>query len=300
MTLPSFQQPELLLEVMGTSAHIAVRGGPQRVAQVTADRLRELEGRWSRFLPDSEVSQLNQAMGKPVRVTPETLRLLSVAVEAWHRTGGAFDPTIYEALVALGYDRTFDDIRPIPEAASQFPAPGCGGIEIDFANSAVRLPLGVHFDPGGIGKGLAADIAVAEAMALGADGALVDIGGDVRTAGVGPNRGYWSVSIDEPGGIEGTTVVVGQGAVASSTTKRRCWSVGGSQAHHLLDPATGSSMQTPWGFVTTIAGEAWWADAATKALMLNGPEAPLPGVAARLVAHDGSQVLLGDFAGFIR
>ncbi len=301
MTLPTSQPTELLLEVMGTSAHIAVRGGPQRVAQVTASRLRELEGRWSRFLPDSELSQLNRALGKPVRVSRETLRLLAVAVEAWHRTGGAFDPTILEALVALGYDRTFDEIRPLPEATQQLPAPGCADIEIDFTNSVARLPLGVQFDPGGIGKGLAADIAAAEATALGADGALVDIGGDIRMIGRGPYQGRWSIQVEHaPHRQDPTRVMIGEGAIASSTTRKRCWKVGSREMHHLVDPTTGGPMRTPWTFVTVIAGEAWWAESATKALLLNGPNAVPPNVAARLVAEDGSETLVGDFESFVR
>src|SRR4029078_51858 len=51
---------------------------------------------------------------------------------------------------------------------------------------AVRLPAGTGFDPGGIGKGLAADIVVDEIRADGADGVCVNPGGDVRVDGPSP------------------------------------------------------------------------------------------------------------------
>ena len=53
----------------------------------------------------------------------------------------------------------------------------------DDGCTPVRLLDGVGFDPGGIGKGLAADLVATAAVDLGADGAMVSLGGDLRVAG---------------------------------------------------------------------------------------------------------------------
>lgn len=93
-----------------------------------------LEDLWSRFIPTSEISRLNRARGRAVRVAPETRLLVRRAVEAWQSTSGRFDPTVYEALVAAGYDRTFDRIAVAaegPEPVRAAPAPGCAGITVD-------------------------------------------------------------------------------------------------------------------------------------------------------------------------
>ena len=295
------RQAEQRIDVMGTTAHIVVRGGSDGGMQEAANRLQELEGLWSRFEEDSEVSRLNRAMGRPVPVSQDTLRLFSVAVEAWRRTGGSFDPSIHDALVGLGYDRTFSEIRPSNPPRAPLASPGCEGIEIDAERSLVRLPLGVRFDAGGIGKGLAADIVAEEVMATGVDGVVVNVGGDLRIIGEGPHRGWWTVDIDEPAsGVPAIRVAVGRAAIATSTKTRRRWAVGSKEAHHLIDPATGESMTSKWVMVTAVAGSAWWAEAATKALMLKGPGGLPSGISARLVGTDGSVSTLGEFDRFVK
>ena len=63
----------------------------------------------------------------------------------------------------------------------------------------MRLPAGSGFDPGGIGKGLAADIVSAELLAAGARGACVNLGGDLRVTGEAPGGGTWTVAVEHPG-----------------------------------------------------------------------------------------------------
>src|SRR2546428_658254 len=63
---------------------------------------------------------------------------------------------------------------------------------------AVRLPVGTGFDPGGIGKGLAADSVVDELRADGAAGVCVNIGGDVRVEGDSPSGEAWTVAVEHP------------------------------------------------------------------------------------------------------
>lgn len=286
---------------MGTTAHVVVRGGDDGIVGEAAAQLLAFEALWSRFIPTSDVSRLNQAMGEPVKVSEPTVRLVAAAIEAWKHTGGAFDPTVYDSLVGLGYNRTFSQIRPPTDSRPQHASPGCNGIEIDSRRSRVRLPRGVRFDPGGIGKGLAADLVAGHVMASGASGVVVNVGGDLCTRGSGIHDGWWLVEIDEPAtGARSVRVLMDNAALASSTPSKRRWPVGPTEAHHLIDPATGNPAETQWALVTAIAGEAWWAEAATKALILNGPRALPAGVSACMVGRDGSSVYLGDFSRFVR
>ena len=191
---------ELEFRVMGTTAHVLVVAGSADAAHAgterARERLHELEARWSRFVPTSEVSVLNGAGGSPVMVSADTRLLVERAVEGWQRTGGRFDPTVLDAMVALGYDRDFDEIdRATPTPVTTIPAPGCAGIVVDQIVGAVRLPRGVHFDPGGIGKGLAADLVAEELMRAGAHGVCVNVGGDLRVEGESPDGGDWVVDL---------------------------------------------------------------------------------------------------------
>jgi thiamine biosynthesis lipoprotein len=157
---------------MGTDVHVVVQGDPWLVV-VARRRVADLESRWSRFLPDSEISRLNRAAGQPVVVSSETARLLRAAIEGWQRTEGLYDPTILGDLIRAGYDSTFTDL-----AESRLDAPHShwrrGANAIDVGDGQARLPNGVAFDPGGIGKGLTADIVATELVEQGATSVLID------------------------------------------------------------------------------------------------------------------------------
>ncbi len=58
------------------------------------DLLDRYEQCWSRFLPDSDISRLNNAQGRPVEVDPSTITLVAAMVEGWQRTDGRFDPSV--------------------------------------------------------------------------------------------------------------------------------------------------------------------------------------------------------------
>ena len=151
---------ELRFRAMGSDAHVVVVGGRPGLLAVAQRRIEDLERRWSRFLPDSEISALNEHAGSFVAVSAETIELVTRSLDAYLLTDGWFDPTVYGALIRAGYDRTLDAVREDPRR-------GCSGLQkgaerILVAADAVALPSGTGFDPGGIGKGLAADIVVDE------------------------------------------------------------------------------------------------------------------------------------------
>ena len=72
---------ERRFQAMGTQCHIIING-PDHLAETAEGRVRDLEQRWSRFLPDSEVSLLNAAAGAWQDVSTETLTLLLRSVRA--------------------------------------------------------------------------------------------------------------------------------------------------------------------------------------------------------------------------
>ena len=90
------------------------------------------------------------------------------------------------------------------------------------------------------------------------------------------------------------------GAVATSTTLRRRWTVDGEDRHHLIDPGTGSPVRDgPRRRSTVIAGSAWVAEVLAKAVLLRGSAHPFDLIgglsvdalavddAGRLVASEG-------------
>jgi FAD:protein FMN transferase len=284
---------ETRVPVMGAEAHIVCLGARAGTLQRGVEALHELERRWSRFRPDSEISRLNAAGGRPVAVSPATTTLVSLAVEGWQATGGRYDPTVLDAMIAAGYDRSFSDLHSdSPTSATPAgPTPGCDGMTVDHDRGIVQLPPAVHLDPGGIGKGLAADLVAAMLRADGAAGALVNVGGDIRVIGEAPPAG-WGVDVDLPG-IGDTRLALRDAGVATSGTHRRRWRRDGTERHHLVDPVTGSSAVIPFVGATVVAGSAWWAEILTKAVLLAGSVDD----AARTVAGAGAAGLLVDHHG---
>jgi FAD:protein FMN transferase len=274
---------------MGTHVDLLAVGAPSGVLAAARSRLADLEVRWSRFLPDSEISALNLAAGRPIKVAPETLTLLALAVLGWQATAGRFDPTILDALEAAGYDRSFDQLpagqhdadsaRPAPG-----PAPGLAGIRIDAQAGTVTLPAGVRLDLGGIAKGYAADLLCAQLRAGGAAGVCVNVGGDLRVSGTAPRGGPWTIAVPHPHGGQAATLQLTEGAAATSSPLQRAWHAGGRPAHHLVDPHTGRPAQTGILQVTVVAAEAWRAEVAAKAAFLAGLPDALP-LATRLNAE---------------
>jgi thiamine biosynthesis lipoprotein len=255
---------------MGSDAHVVVVGGRAGLVDDVRRRIVDLEQRWSRFLPDSEVSVLNAHAGTAIDVSAETRLLVERAIEAWRVTGGAFDPTVLGSLERAGYSRSFE-LGPRPVAARLRALVGCTDISVD--STTVRLPAGTGFDAGGIGKGLAADLVVDETLANGAAGVCVNLGGDVRVAGEPPTATTWTIAVEHPWARAPLVRLgLGGGAVATSTTLRRTWDLGGRRCHHLIDPATGVPAATDLTSATVVTGEAWPAEVLAKAVLLRGRE----------------------------
>lgn len=281
---------------MGTTVAVTVVGGSMTATDVI-DRIAELERSWSRFLPTSELSRLNAAGGAPTVVSMRLLTLVEHLVAACRITGGRFDPTMGRDLVQLGYDRTYRDLHDqghdgdegpggLPEGRDASTPRGDAAITLLSPARTVVLAPGVQLDPGGLGKGLAADLVAADAMAAGAEGVLVDLGGDVVVRGAGPDGRPWRISVPT---IDGHAIVeLHDGAVATSDTTARTWRRNGRQCHHVLDPATRRPLARDLR-VGVVAGAGWWAEAVATAVMVS--EAAGDGWASEMDAELGIRAL---------
>jgi thiamine biosynthesis lipoprotein len=270
---------------MGTEVEALLETEPHPEAIVELARVERefarLEAILSRFRPDSELSRLNEASA--LEAGDDLLSVVRLALAGRERTGGRFDPTVHDALVAAGYDRSFELVKDRHRPRSASPAAG----QVRVAGRRIELNDGVRLDLGGIGKGYAVDRAVVRLAAHGP--CLVNAGGDLAVVGV-PATGTWPVAVDTPRGQ--LTIGVAGGALATSGRDRRRWRAGDEELHHLIDPATGRPAATDLLKVTVAAPNAVEAEIAAKALFLIGEhkavaEADAQGIPALLVTADG-------------
>lgn len=292
----------IVFRAMGTVGHVVLLGAGAPPTDEVVGRIEELEAAWSRFRPGAELSRLGAGDGRPALVSHSTAMLLQRCVWAWRRTGGRFDPTVLHAIRAAGYDRDFEDLPELVTLGAAEPPPGCGDIEADASIDLVRLPAGVGVDPGGLGKGLAADLTATAAVELGADGAMVSLGGDLRVAGSPPAEG-WEIALDHHVAPVARVNLL-DGAVATSSTLRRRWATTQGPVHHVIDPRTGRPSTGPLVACSVLAAEAWWAEALATAFLVGWGEPGsepelldlLEGAGALLTFADGSQHTVGPLA----
>lgn len=262
---------------MGTTVQVLVCAPIQNAADALAElgmrRITLLERCWSRFRQDSELNYLNAQAGRgPVEVSHDLAVLVERMVEAWSWTQGAFDPTVLRAMEALGYDRNFSDIPTYgPSALPITLVRAAGMADVKVRGHHVTLPAHVGVDPGGIGKGLAADIIAEELMNAGPTGVLINLGGDARALGTYAGE-PWEIGIQDDRQDAAPIIAerhLNDNGVATSSTLRRRW----QGRHHLIDPATGAPTASDVVQATVIAPTAWQAEAMATVALVRGREA---------------------------
>jgi len=269
---------DLKFRVMGTDAHVILVDPVEGAGSYAKSRLEELERRWSRFLPASDVSRLNGAPGAFVIVSPDTLGLLATMRQAWRASGGRYDPTLLSAINAAGYSASYDGSgRTSSTAGAATKDCTIADVALDPATSSVVVPAGLGIDPGGIGKGLAADMVVTELLQGGTGGALVSVGGDLAAAGRAPTPEGWHVAFEDPfdASREHLRLALEAGGIATSSTLTRTWTAAGGRRHHVIDPATQACATTDLAAVTVVARAGWEAEAHATAALVSGSERAL-------------------------
>lgn len=270
---------------MGTDVELLLdsEDGVEAFAAAEAE-FERLEALLSRFREDSELSRLNR--DRALDASPDFLHLTELALDARELTGGRFDPTVHDALVAAGYDRTFELVPPRAEAVAGTAA--CGG-RVRIKGTRIELDDGARLDFGGIGKGFAADRAAT--LLASAGPCLVNAGGDVAVRG-----GTWPVGVQTAHGT--LTLELSEGALATSGRDRRHWRRGGHELHHLIDPRTGRPSRADLIRVTVVGVDAVVAEVWAKALFLAGADAAVAeadqlGIPSVITTKAGSTLLAG-------
>jgi FAD:protein FMN transferase len=233
----------------------------------------EWENVLSRFRLDSELSRLNRSTGMPVAVSQTLWDVFhaSRAAETW--TDGLVRPTVLDALLQAGYDRSFDFMPAVAARSSTaiLDLPDLStAIGWNDSTRSLFLPESVHLDFGGVAKGWSAQQAVTRLSEAGP--ALVDAGGDIAISGPLSDGGAWPVGIMNPLHPDQNlaTLRLTEGGVATSGIDYHRWQQDGQLRHHIIDPRTGMSAETDVLTATIIAADTVRAEAEAKAVVIAG------------------------------
>jgi thiamine biosynthesis lipoprotein len=276
-------------QAMGTSFFCLLVGADEKICDAVYSLANELESKWSRFLPDSEVMRVNNNPDSMQEVSTATLRLVSEMKLGFELTKGLYSGNILGELIDLGFAKS----RLNPENVTNWYAKSkttadLSDVVIDFEAKSVLVPSGVAIDAGGIGKGLAADLMSDYAMQLGAMGVAVFAGGDVSVKGMAQDAAGWKVNISDPNDVDHfiDSVLLSRGGLATSSPVG--WK--NDTAHHIIDPRTHESANSDVLQVTVIAQNASQAEVLAKMCVILGSQEGISqidalGVAALIVDY---------------
>nr|WP_254703424.1 FAD:protein FMN transferase [Pseudarthrobacter sp. C4D7] len=291
---------------------------------IVRDVVADVDLACSRFRADSELTRLQPLMAAGVGISPMFRLLLERALDAARLTGGDVDPTLGAELAALGHGPkwpapglTSVPLPPQP-ASSRQPAsprqpalpqqppaprePGWSRLHLD--GSTLTVPADLRLDLGASAKAVAADLAAARVYRELGCGVLVGLGGDLATAGPGPQEdgtpGHWQIMVQDLAADPAQQISLAPGfALATSSTQKRRWDHHGTQVHHILDPRFGLPAEPVWRSVTVAAPACLEANAFSTAAIVRGFAAlewlRSEGVPARFVDSRGRVTATGDW-----
>lgn len=225
----------------------------RRWSDAAIAEVRRIEAKYSRYRPDSVISEINRAAGtSAVSVDSETAGLLDFGAQLYAQSGGLFD--LSSGILRRAWD--FKAGRLPTQTALDELMPLVGWSKVQWDSRKILLPhVGMEIDFGGIGKEYAADRAATVIAEQGGQHGLVNLGGDVRLIGPHADDAPWRIAVQDPRGEPGQTIAymnVAHGAMATSGDYERYFEHGGRRYSHLLNPLTGWPAND-WRSVSVVA-----------------------------------------------
>lgn len=233
------------------------------------------EQKFSRFRPSSELNFVNSRAGSTTIISDEFIEIMGIAQQAELVSHGIVKATLLQPLKRAGYDRSFDQM--VETNAEPYKTPFTADssifeVELDLQQKSLCLSPDMQLDMGGFAKGWAATKAAKELGKIAPS--LVSAGGDMYITGSLQNGDPWQVTIEDPfsPGEIMATLAINSGAIATSGTYRRNWTINGRKQHHLIDPRTGYPAQTDILSSTIICENPEIAEVAAKTTLILGSE----------------------------
>jgi FAD:protein FMN transferase len=231
--------------IMGTVLNLTVYGPDRDVCEEALNQtitiMKTLEGRLSRHMTGSELSELNRTsiLDNPGK---DLMNVLTLAQELSRKSSGAFDVTI---LPLLHLHETIRGTNDHPDSQQLSSAKRLADYRnLQLGNKSVRLAqsgMGVSLD--GIGKGYIVDQGVATLRKLGFNNVYVEAGGDLMVSGLKENKVPWRIGLRNPRPQqkqELVTIAVSDKAVATSGDYLQAFTPD-LKNHHIIDPRSGFS-----------------------------------------------------------
>lgn len=266
---------------MGTSWQVRLSGcDASRLSALSNDVaviLETIEGQMSHFRKSSPLCRFAELRaGEKMALPAEFAYVMRAALEIARASGGAFDPALGADIHAWGFGAggTYSDPdfhaplfrhRSTPEAWKR--------LVLDDEDNLTQ-PGGIALNLSAIAKGFAVDAVSGFLVRLGFEHHLVEVGGELRGAGMKPDGQPWWVALELPSEdctLPATRVALHGLSVATSGSYRKAFHSADRSYQHTLDPVTGAPVIHRLASVTVVHEQCMMADAWATAIMVLGP-----------------------------
>ncbi|HNS31676.1 MAG TPA: FAD:protein FMN transferase [bacterium] len=238
------------------------------ILEGTFSLIRKLEKLFSSFDEESEISRLNRQ--KKTALSQETLLLLKKSFFISGISEGAFDITC-KPITEL-YRTAEKRNRPPTEKEIEDVLIHVGWEKVKIKGNTAEIPEKSMIDLGGIAKGYIVDMAITRLKDRGVKNGMVNAGGDIYAFGKNPGGKDWQIGIRNPFRKNGIIrkISVRDFAVATSGDYERYFSIKNKKYGHIVNPATGRSVQDFPVSVTVTAPDCAIADGLATAFFVLG------------------------------
>lgn len=227
----------------------------------------------STYITDSDISKWNR--NEPVEVDIHFKTVFNASKKIAKETKGVFDPTIGNVVNAWNFGPDTNKFLTDSTTISKL-MQTVGFDKIIWLDNRFIKPNNAYLDFNAIAKGYGIDVIAAFLETKGITNYLVDIGGDLRTAGTNIERKKsWTVGISDPN-FDGSTshskaIKLSNKSMATSGTYRKFKiDNNGNRYAHIIDTKTGYPTKTNVLSVSVIAPNCMLADGYATAFQAMG------------------------------
>jgi thiamine biosynthesis lipoprotein len=272
-------------ETMGTTYHVTAIDQEGRISAALVKKavntaLAEVNAGMSNWDPASEISQFNaRTETTPAEISEELAHVMRAANQIHLQSEGLFDVTLGPLIELWGFGARTPD-SPVPSDEDIAAALEVTGqtkllsLRSSKGTMSKALPeTSIYL--AAIAKGYGVD-RVAEALQeLGLEDYMVEIGGDLVTAGLNPMGQKWRIGIERPApGSQALEQIIGMSGLGMATSGdyRNYFEQDGVRYSHIIDGTTGRPITHNTASVTVLAESAMLADGWATALLALGQE----------------------------
>lgn len=269
---------------MGTTysvkvAHLPATVDRNRVASEIEKQLDRVNALMSTYDPNSELSRFNASDSDDwFPVSLETAQVVSEAIRVGDLSDGALDVTVGPVvdLWSFGSESRPEGIPTTHEIATAMSAVDYNQLDIRLDPRALKKPSPTcRVDLSSLAKGFGVDQVAETLETLGIHHYMVEVGGEIRTAGLNTTGKPWQIAVEVPTtigrGIQ-RVIPLGNQAMATSGDYRNYFEQDGVRFCHIIDPRTGRPVNHRLASVSVLANTCMEADALATALFVLGPE----------------------------